>query len=394
MFLVKQADGNSPGHQHYDTPLLRFIFQSLSKKREVFYRFDEFMELSLYHPDHGYYAVSENNQIGREGDFFTSVSVGKTYGWLLSFALENRWAELCPDRDCSLVIVEQGAHDGQLARDILDSLVERSSPLLEGISYRIIDERGTLASATELEPYRDRIEVVDGFVKAKTKRGIFLCNELLDAFPVRRFAWQGKDWKEWYVRADPEEEQLSLVTRPIADRAGDEVFRRFEELVSPFQDTFEEGYSTEFCPQLGKWMEDCSTLFETAGSWWIVDYGYEAADYFDPLRKTGTLRCFDRHRAHEDPLWKPGENDLTAHVNFTDLRNAGTAAGLEVCSLVDQSAFLTRAASDWLVSMDGKLPDSENARRLRQFQTLTHPSLMGQRFRMLEFVKKRTSEGT
>ena len=345
------------------------------------------MDLALYHRDHGYYAGSEKNQIGREGDFYTSVTVGETFGFLLSIAIEKKWEQLCPNGDVPLVIVEQGAHDGQLARDILDGFDERVSPLLQEISYRIVDPHQTGIPGDHLQEYRDRIEVVDRFEKAKAKRGIFLCNELLDAFPVRRFAWIGGEWQEWFVRVDVDKKELSSVTRPVLEENGDPDFQRFQKLVSPYLDDLEEGYSTEFCPSLPKWMEDCSGLFAEAGCWWAIDYGYEAVDYFDPLRKTGTLRCFHRHRVHEDPLWKPGETDLTAHVNFTDLEHAGVAAGLQFSSLVDQSKFLTRAAADWLGSMDGELPDAGNARRLRQFQTLTHPSMMGRCFRIAEFCK-------
>ena len=148
--LVKLSNGNNPDHPTYDTPLLRFIFQSLSKKRELFFRFDEFMQLALYHPKHGYYTDSEKHQLGREGDFYTSVSVGETFGMLLGYAIEKKWSELCREHDQPLVLVEQGAHDGQLARDILDGLSEQNSPLLNQISYRIIDPHGSVMLTEDL----------------------------------------------------------------------------------------------------------------------------------------------------------------------------------------------------------------------------------------------------
>ena len=351
-------------------------------------RFDKFMELALYHPQHGYYSSSIGKKIGRSGDFFTSVSVGDTFGLLLSHAIEKKWEIICPENDKPLVLVEQGAHDGQLARDILDGLHTRNSPLNEKVEYRIVEPRESirreLCEILDGTRFDGRLSLVSSLTEAHAASGIFICNELLDAFPVRRFIWEGGRWRDLAVKAEEKGGQLIEATMEIAP--DDEEFDRFLSLVGESRE-FQDGYVTEFCPAMKGWVKECSQLFEDSGAWMFIDYGFEADEYFNDARTTGTLKCYDQHRTHDDPLYLPGESDITAHVNFTDLIREGEKAGFEFCGLTDQSKFLTEAGKTWILGLDGEIPTAENAARLRQFQTLTHPAMMGRSFRVAEFEK-------
>jgi len=379
---------NSPRFLNYDTTLSENIFQCLIKNASRNLRFDEFMQLALYHPQHGYYSSALGKKIGRQGDFFTSVAVGDTFGLLLSHAIEEKWKVLCPNHDRPLVIVEQGAHDGQLARDIIAGFGSRKSSLLENLEYRIVEPRESLRrelmEMANCTGYNRRLYPVQSLDDARAESGIFLCNELLDAFPVRRFVYQNRTWRDLCVIAEPESNSLSMASMEIPSDDGD--FARFEKLVGPGR-VFAEGYTTEFCPGLKNWVVDCSRVFEKSGCWLVIDYGFEADEYFADSRRTGTLQCYHQHRAHENPLSLVGETDLTAHVNFSDMINEAESAGLEFCELTDQSRFLTRAAKPWLLSLEGQAPNKENAARLRQFQTLTHPAMMGRTFKVAEFRK-------
>jgi SAM-dependent MidA family methyltransferase len=379
---------NSPEFLNHDTTLSENIFQCLTKKANCKLRFDEFMQLALYHPQHGYYSSSLGKKIGRKGDFFTSVTVGDTFGLLLSHAIEEKWKILCPKNDHPLVIVEQGAHDGQLARDILAGFGSRKSSLLENLEYRIVEPRESirleLSKMADHTGYSRRLYPVQSLIEARAEIGIFLCNELLDAFPVRRFTYQNGSWLDQCVLASPDGNSLTLGTMEIAEQ--DEDFARFEKLTGPDR-VFKDGYTTEFCPSLKPWIQECSQVFEKSGFWWVIDYGLTADQYFAETRHTGTLQCYHQHRVHEDPLSFPGENDLTAHVNFTDLIIEAQNAGLEYGGLTDQSRFLTQAGKTWLLSLDGHIPGKKEAARLRQFQTLTHPAMMGRTFQVAEFRK-------
>lgn len=306
----------------------------------------------------------------------------------------------CPERseeEAEFVIVEQGAHDGQLARDILAALDERNSPLADLVEYRIVEPRPAagrrLRQRLEEAGGDPRIRVLTSLADARAERGIFLANELLDAFPVKRVVRQGGRWRELCVGlADDGPDRFTWIRRPLEDAATGKTAGEDASLsggIEPLLPSgdFPEGYTTEICPALGPWMEDTARLFRDRGQWWIIDYGHEAEDYFSPERREGTLRCYHRHRAGDDPFATVGESDLTAHVNFTHLKRYAEREGLRARALTDQHHFLVEAARPWLLSLEGKSPSQETAKELRQFQTLTHPDLMGRGFKVAIFEK-------
>lgn len=347
--------------------------------------FADFMALALYHKEFGYYSAPATRQIGRKGDFFTSVSVGETFGFLLAHRIRG---EIGARFEASepVFVIEQGAHDGQLAIDILrgwDEISAQSEDSVSELRYRIIETREPVRAALrerfEKEGFRDRIEVVASEAGAKAGQGVFLCNELLDAFPVEIITFREGRWLEKVVTIDETEQKLAWGTRELSDT------------LKPFAvklgNNFSEGYETEVCPAIDEWLPDIATLFTGKGLWWVIDYGYEAADYYAPGRRTGTLRCYRKHEATEEPFEAVGETDITAHVNFSHLEEAAAGCGLALKQFTDQHHFLIHAARPWLLSIEGQAPDKVTAARLRQFQTLTHPGLMGQQFKVMELEK-------
>jgi len=359
------------------TPLFDLVFQRIEKSRDGSIPFSDYMEMALYHPEFGYYADPEARPVGRGGDFFTSVSVGETFGLLLAHRIDGARRDHF-GAEAGLSIVEQGAHDGQLARDILGGLEEIGAA--PGIDYRIVEPRGAvrgrLRERFEREGLGERVSVVESAAAAAASQGVFLCNELLDAFPVRRLRFEAGEWREWRVGLG--EDGFRWVSRPLpAALAG---------VAAEWGGDFPEGYVTEIRPAVDDWMAEVAGLFER-GLWWVVDYGFEAADYYSPARREGTLRCYREHSAIDDPFVAPGEVDITAHVDFTHLGRAAIREGLRVEPLTDQHHFLTEAARPWLLSLEGAPPEGAAARRLRQFQTLTHPTLMGQQFKVAQFSR-------
>lgn len=334
------------------------------------------MEIALYDETHGYYASPETRKVGRKGDFYTSVSVGETFGFLLAEKVTSvRGAHF--DGKAPFVIVEQGAHDGQLALDILSALREEG---VSGVEYRIIDPRPAtrewLATRFAAEGFAETVKIVDSLEVAKAKEGIFLCNELLDAFPFRRLLFDGEAWLELQVGiVDDRPAWVERLLEPSLEIYAEELGTDFVA-----------GYTTEVCPAAEQWIKEASSLFEK-GFWWLIDYGHESADYFAPHRKDGTFRCYRNHQATEDPFSHPGETDITAHVNFTHVERAARAAGLSWHAFSDQHHFLIEAARDWLLSIEGQTPSTETAKRLRQFQTLTHPGMMGTQFKIAELSR-------
>jgi len=341
--------------------------------------FSEFMDLALYHEHYGYYSRPLSREIGRGGDFYTSVSVGSTFGFLLAQAIRREWMSSFGG-DYNPVIVEQGAHDGQLARDIMAGLREIDPDFAAGVVYRIIEQRAPVRRALEAslasDPGGGGIEVVADVAAAAAPCGIFLCNELLDAFPVHCLIFQDGTWHERGIGLSETGDGLAWVAAPLPPA--------LEAFVETIGHDFPDGYHTEVAPAVDHWVEEISNLFGEKGLWWIIDYGYEREDYYAPTRRTGTLRCYDAHRASEDPFAATGEQDITAHVDFTRVGEAASLAGVRRARFTDQHHFLIEAARPWLLSIEGEAPDGATAKRLRQFQTLTHPSLMGQQFKVME----------
>lgn len=379
---MRTTAGNPPGSQ--DTPLFHLVFQRISESPAGAVPFSAWMDLALYDPQHGYYARRGGapgfREVGREGDFYTSVSVGEVFGLLLAHRVDQEWRDGF-SRTLPFVLVEQGGHDGQLARDLLAGLREIGSPLLEGLEYRLVEPREALRAALEerlAAAPEDGVRVVASLEAARAPAGIFLCNELLDAFPVDLLVFEGGAWRERWVGWDAAAHRPAWVSRGLRP----ELAGFAEELGGEFP----EGCVTEVCSAVDRWMEEAARLFQR-GLWWIVDYGHERADYYLPQRRQGTLRCYRGHRAGDDPFAFPGEQDITAHVDFTRVELAARREGLERRRFTDQHRFLVEAARPWLLSLEGKAPGPATAKRLRQFQTLTHPSMMGQQFKVMELAR-------
>ncbi len=361
--------------------------------------FPEFMELALYEPEYGYY--SRTPAIGRrEGDFYTSVSVGPVFGILLGYALEAQWRRDGAPED-GYWILEQGAHDGQLALDILDGLAQRNSPLHGVLRYGILESRApqrTLLGKRLGEKNVTLFDSVDAFIHANGSgghHGLFLCNELVDAFPAARVRFNADqgEWEELYVveaagkgaletETNAVESPFVWETRSLETNAALRAWA--EKKLGP---DFPDGYVTEICLAARDWVREIAGLFGGRGAWWIIDYGMGVDDYLAPERRDGTLRCYRDHRATDDPFSGLGETDITTHVNFTWLAEWAEEAGLKATPLADQHTFLTRAAMPWLQALEQTSGATgltqEQSALVRQFQTLTHPGMMGRVFKVL-----------
>ena len=338
--------------------------------------FARFMELALYCPETGYYETKRDN-VGRAGDFITSVSTGSLFGELLAFQFAE-WLEELRIADCGLRIVEAGAHDGKLARDILNWLQIHRAGLFSELEYHILEPsvRRQAWQEETLRSFAPRVRWCTGCedLKLKTQNsklhGVVFSNELLDAFPVRRLGWdaKGKKWFEWGVALDGDQ---FAWTRLENSEFG---IRNLElEAVLP------DGYIVEHSPAAEAWWRQAAGVL-SGGKLVAIDYGFTAEEQFSPARLNGTLRAYHRHHVSDDLLAQPGEQDLTAHVNFSAIQKAGEAAGLTTDLFSTQPQFLTRILQK---AVTDKSFADWNTRRVRQFQTLTHPEHLGRAFRVL-----------
>jgi SAM-dependent MidA family methyltransferase len=336
--------------------------------------FARFMELALYCPNFGYYERRRESP-GRAGDYFTSVSVGPLFGELLAGRFAG-WLEVIPGPGRQ--IVEAGAHDGRLAREILHRLRTHHRGVFESLAYWILEPSARRRQSQEetLGEFADHVQWFDFWngVPSSGVRGVIFSNELLDAMPVHRLGWDARvgKWFEWGVTL----ENGALAWTKLSNlEAGVPIPVLPEELRAVLPD----GFTTEVCPAAGAWWRRAAETLR-GGKLLTFDYGLTAEQFFAPERCHGTLRAYYQHHAAADLLARPGEQDLTASVNFSAIRDAGESAGLTTETFATQGQFLTAIAAalanepghqEWL------------AAGARQFQTLTHPEHLGQKFHAL-----------
>ena len=352
------------------------------------------MELALYCPLCGYYE-QEADKLGRRGDYYTSVSVGSLFGELLAFQLD-RWTQ--PMAATKVRWVEAGAHDGRLALDILAWVRRQRPALLDRLEYWIL-EPSPRRQRWQESTLRD-VRSVLHWARAWTElpaglSGCIFSNELLDAFPVHRLGWDAaqRTWFEWGVglEADrfvwtrlpglPEVGLQGCLPPPTAatqpaSAPGLNCLDLPAELLAVLPD----GFTTEICPAAAVWWNHAARAL-AQGRLLTLDYGFEADEFFRPERSQGTLRAYRQHQVAADLLADPGEQDLTAHVNFSLLQRVGERAGLKTEAPVSQARFLTRIAESAFAS-DAGFGEWTPA-RLRQFRTLVHPEHLGRSFRVL-----------
>ena len=333
--------------------------------------FRDFMDAALYHPQHGYY-TSDRASIGRGGDFFTSVSVGPLFGTLLARQFAEMWERLGEPGE--FTIVEQGAHRGDLARDVLTALRANAPACFAATRYHVIEPSKALRSAQHETLGEFTVRSFPTLDALPAFTGVHFSNELLDAFPIHAVAWDGETWRETHVGLDDGRfffTDLAITSAPL---------RAALAQLPPIP----AGYRTEINLAALAWLDALATKL-TRGFALVIDYGFPRAEYYRPERTTGTLTGYARHRRIDDLLAAPGETDLTAHVDFTALAERATTAGLRVAGFTDQHHFIVALGA---LHFPATIPDTPASQRERRaFKTLMHPQMMGRSFQVLAFEK-------
>lgn len=344
--------------------------------------FARFMELALYCPDSGYYEQPER-RIGRAGDFYTSVSIGSLFGELLAhqFSLWTGAGSSSPQ-----LVVEAGAHDGQLAFDVLSWTARHRPALFETFEYWLVEPslKRQVWQRKKVDKFAGRVrwaETLDGLPQGGVS-GVIFSNELLDAFPVHRLGWDAKagNWFEWGVGLDGEK---FFWRRLPPDRERDwsgELKRAGFDIPSALLEVLPDGFVLELSPAAADWWRKAALALRS-GRLLTCDYGFTALEFLAPERCRGTLRAYHHHRLSDDILVQPGEQDITAHINFSQLQAVGEEMGLKTEVFSTQACFLASIAKAFWDGTSGTVAPSPQ--QVRQFQTLTHPTHLGRSFRVL-----------
>lgn len=326
--------------------------------------FARYMELALYTPGLGYYSGG-SAKFGASGDFVTAPQVSPLFGRVLA----RQFAEVL--RQTGGGILELGAGTGLLAGQILGELaalgVEPPYSILE-----ISGELRTRQQAT-LQDFSSKVDWLETL--PENFRGVIFGNEVLDALPVHLIRWAENDPEEQGVVWDGR--GFSLQSQAIADPL---LLDRARALGLPA------GYTSEINLAAPALVQSLAASLQS-GLLLFIDYGFGRSEYYHPQRRMGTLRAHYRHHALDDPFHLPGLCDLTAHVDFTAVADAGLEAGLDICGYTTQANFLLAGGITALLaetpadSVANYLPLSNGV------QKLLSPAEMGELFKVIGFIK-------
>jgi SAM-dependent MidA family methyltransferase len=305
-----------------------------------------FMQQALYHPEHGYYS-SGRCAIGRKGDYFTNVSVGPLFGQLLAAQFCEIWERLGKMND--FVIVEQGAHDGQFAWDVLEFAQKHLPDFFAALRYRIVEAFPILEGRQRqtLQSFRAKVEWADSLQQFT---GVHFSNELLDAMPVRLIS----GGMEKLVAVDGD--KFVFVERPIDNAI----------LNQPVLD----------------WIDGIAANLQR-GYAIAIDYGC-ADEHFQQ-----SVQVRARHRNLGSPFEEVGEADITMSVHWRSIAERAQANGLRVAGFTDQHHFLTGIISQFGTGGSPEPPagDRGESKAKRELQTLLHPEMLGRAFQVLALAK-------
>lgn len=334
--------------------------------------FHQFMQHALYHPHQGYY-TSGLQKFGPKGDFITAPELSPLFGMTVANAL----IPLIQQEKLSYIL-EFGAGSGQLCIDVLTQL-EQQQALPE--KYFILEVSGELQhrqKASLIKKIPHLAEKVQWCTELpKDLSGVIvLANEVLDAMPVHRFKKSKSMLLESFISIN-EHNELIECFKPSSDQ------RLIDYLTHAFPEDCE-NYLSEANLWLSGWFQ---ALFHTLnrGAVFLIDYGFPRHEYYHPDRHMGTLMCHAQHHAHPHPLTHIGEQDITAHVDFTHVAESASEAGFHVAGFCNQASFLlTHGLLSFIESIHD---EKEKLRATKAIKILTQPSEMGELFKVMALTK-------
>ena len=332
--------------------------------------FAQFMELALYAPGLGYYSAG-SVKLGASGDFVTAPEVSDLFSRCVARQCADALAETGGE------ILELGAGTGRMAVTILQSLAEIGVlpdryAILE-VSADLSDRQRTRIQQLPAE-LRKRVVWLDRLPETPM-RGVILANEVLDALPFQRFVMRDGRAHELGVGLVGDE----LAWRESSDDLA-AATAMLHELSAPLPD----GYTTEICLRVESWITSVGQCLD-AGALLLFDYGLPRAHYYHPQRTDGTLRCYFKQRAHDNPFINIGVQDITAWVDFTRVGEAALATGLEVAGFATQAAFLLGTGIE---AMTAEVTDiATRARLAGEARRLLLPGEMGESFKVMALCR-------
>ncbi|MDF2935174.1 MAG: SAM-dependent methyltransferase [Paenibacillaceae bacterium] len=339
--------------------------------------FRDYMELCLYHAELGYY-IQPREKIGKAGDFYTASNIGGILGEAVAYYIARQSRSL----NGPVRIVEWGAGTGRLAAQILDGFREHFPELYVRVEYAIV-EKSPWHQKCQREQLHSHWHLIRQLTPEEAMQGeesgegrFILSNELLDAFPVHRVRQRQGTLMELHVGWDESAGSFRELERPCVNEALTDYLRESGIGLA-------EGQTADISLEAAEWLEERLRRLKY-GELITIDYGDTAAELFGTHRMKGTLLCYKNHLAAENPYIYAGEQDMTAHVDFTACIRAGAKSGITDWRLSTQKEFLLESGVlERLVSHDGRDPFSPAAKRNRAVRQLLLSDGMSELFKVL-----------
>jgi SAM-dependent MidA family methyltransferase len=336
------------------TPLQQRIVERIQREGPI--PFAAYMRMALYEPGYGYY-VTGQPKLGWEGDYYTSTDVADFFADCMGRQLQLMWEQL--GRPDPFNVLEQGAGRGNLASGIRSWAARQTPDMLAALNYRTGDIRMGVDVISETNWY-DMDAPASMF-------HVIISNELVDAFPVHIIEVRDKHLYELYV--DAQDGRLFPV---LNEPSSAEVASYLDNYKIPWA-TFRNGWRAEINLDAHRWMQQIAKIL-CKGYLLTIDYGDKARALYTPYRQHGTLTCYYQHQANEQPLARPGQQDITAHVNFNALIDEGRRQGLRLNLFTTQRQWLKNmgihAALEQLRTTQFAAMDTERASNKGQIARL------------------------
>lgn len=349
-----------------ETPAGQLIKQEIRRSGPMTFR--QFVELALYHPVHGYYHRARA-QRGRQGDYFTSLQVSPLFPQIVADGLIQMWDHLGGEQ---FTLIEVGAGDGEFLRGVLEALDARGRA--KGVKAWAVERgrsaRERLWRALSRFPKCQIVPSLDEVEWMGAVDGCIVSNEFFDALAFHRLRFDGNAWVEIYVDVDGD--RFIEKTGPLSNAALLDI-PGFDNL------PFEKDQEIEVRPEVGSFFDEWGRRL-SRGYVLTFDYGHPRAQLYSPTRPKGTWLAYYQHQAVQDPFVRIGAQDLTAHVDFTQLVQAGESAGFLPRLFCSQGMYLTHVGQE---RIDKALRETSGPQRQSiagAVKQLLHPDAMGEAF--------------
>ncbi len=355
-------------------PLKSLILDTIRRSGSM--TFEHYMALCLYHPEHGYY-MQGRERTGIKGDYFTSPDLHPIFARLIARQAVEMWEAL--GRPSRFAWVEMGPGRGWFARDFLRWVRSDQPGFFQALDYIAIEpgprQRALLRERLAGDGLETKVQIVENLEQLGQQTGCFFSNELVDAFPVSLVTRVGGRLREVYVTA---------VDGELREKVGAISSTGVAAYAARYVKEIEEGHRVEVNLRAVEWIR---TVAEKLARGFLVtiDYGDLAPSLYTPDRPQGTLMSYRGHMASEDAYSAPGQQDITAHVNFSALIDAGKEAGLDFNGFTTQERFLLALGEENQFSdlYDPGQSETEQLQARLKLKRLINPEGMGNIFKVL-----------